>query len=260
MSEKRDKTTELCGYDEYNIMIRNKNLVDELMGRLTFTEMLLFHITGEAPSGLQLTVTDAVLVTIMEHGLVPSAIVSRLTLSGAPESFQGAVAAGLLGVGDRYAGTASECAGVLEKIVAAAEPEKEGVAREIVREYRAARRPLPGFGHPVHRHGDPRVPRLVEIAEGAGARGDYIRAMSLLERSLEEELGRKLPVNVSAAIAAVLSEAGLPAGVYRGIVLTARCAGLVGHLLEEMQNPVADTMWHLVEEGIPYKGKIKGGK
>lgn len=260
MSEKQDKTTELCGYDEFNIMIRNKNLVNDLMGKLTFTEMLLFHITGKMPGRLQLTVTDAVLVTIMEHGLVPSAIVTRLTLLGAPESFQGAVAAGLLGVGDRYAGTASECAAVLDKIVTAAENDREGVAREIVREYRAARRPLPGFGHPVHRHSDPRVPRLVEIAEGAGAGGDYIRAMYLLEQSLEEELGKKLPVNVSAAIAAVLSEAGLPTAVYRGIVLTARCAGLVGHLQEEMQNPVADAMWHLVEEGIPYKGEIKGGK
>jgi len=259
MSEKQDKTTELCGYDESNIMIRNKNLVTDLMGKLTFTEMVLFHITGKTPSPLQLTVTDAVLVTIMEHGLVPSAIVSRLTLLGAPESFQGAVAAGLLGVGDRYAGTASECAGILEKIVAAA-GDREQVAREIVREYRASRRPLPGFGHPIHRHSDPRVPRLVEIAEDAGASGDYIRAMYLLEHTLEEELGRKLPVNISAAIAAVLSEAGLPAGVYRGIVLTARCAGLVGHLQEEMQNPIADAMWHMVEEGITYKGETKGGK
>ena len=253
MSEKQDKTTELCGYDESNIMIRNKNLVTDLMGKLTFTEMVLFHITGKTPTPLQLTVTDAVLVTIMEHGLVPSAIVSRLTLLGAPESFQGAVAAGLLGVGDRYAGTASECAGILEKVVAAA-ADREHVAREIVREYRASRRPLPGFGHPIHRHSDPRVPRLVEIAEDAGANGDYIRAMYLLERSLEEELGKKLPVNISAAIAAVLSEAGLPAAVYRGIVLTARCAGLVGHLQEEIQNPIADAMWHMVEEGITYKG------
>jgi citrate synthase len=258
MSQQRGKTTRLSGYDESNILIRDKNLVSDLMGKLSFTQMLLFHITGETPTPLQLTVTDAVLVTIMEHGLVPSAIASRLTLLGAPESFQGAVAAGLLGVGDRYAGTASECGALLEKIVAADDRESQACA--IVREYRADRRPLPGFGHPVHRHADPRVPRLVEIAESAGAKGDYIAAMRLLESSLEEELGKKLPVNVSAAIAAVLGEAGVPRKVFRGIVLTARCAGLVGHLLEEMESPAADAMWKLVEEGIPFEGGSTGGK
>lgn len=249
MSDTTGKLTGLCSYDESNILIRDRNLVTDLMGKLTFTEMMLFHITGETPTPLQLTVTDAVLVTIMEHGLVPSAIASRLTLLGAPESFQGAVAAGLLGVGDRYAGTAAECGELLEKIVAADERNRESTAREIVREYRAGKRPLPGFGHPIHRGSDPRVPRLVEIAESAGAVGDYIQAMHLLEDALSKELGKKLPLNVSAAIAAVLGEAGIPRRVFRGIVLTARCAGLVGHLMEEMESPSADTMWKLVEEG-----------
>jgi len=258
MSREGGKTTGLCGYDEDNILIRDKNLVRDLIGKLSFTEMMLFHITGQMPNALQLTVTDAVLVTIMEHGLVPSAIAARLTLLGAPESFQGAVAAGLLGVGDRYAGTAAECGKLLEQIVAAGEAEKEATARAIVRDYRASRRPLPGFGHPVHRSADPRVPRLLEIAEQAGAKGDHIQAMHLLERCLQEELGKKLPVNVSAAIAAVLGEAGLPRKVFRGIVLTARCAGLVGHLLEEMENPAADAMWKMVEEGITFSPEIEG--
>lgn len=253
MSREGGKTTGLCGYDEANILIRDKNLVNDLIGKLGFTEMMLFHITGRMPDDLQRAVTDAVLVTIMEHGLVPSAIAARLTLLGAPESFQGAVAAGLLGVGDRYAGTAAECGELLEAIVAADDAEKEATAREIVRNYRTEKRPLPGFGHPVHRHGDPRVPRLLEIAEQAGAKGDHIRALHLLERCLREELEKKLPVNVSAAIAAVLGEAGLPRKVFRGIVLTARCAGLVGHLLEEMENPAADAMWKMVEEGVPFK-------
>ena len=157
MSQQPGKTTRLSGYDESNILIRDKNLVSDLMGKLSFTQMLLFHITGAMPTPLQLAVTDAVLVTIMEHGLVPSAIASRLTLLGAPESFQGAVAAGLLGVGDRYAGTASECGALLEKIVAA--DDGEATARAVVRQYRADRRPLPGFGHPVPRrrlYGPPR--------------------------------------------------------------------------------------------------------
>jgi citrate synthase len=243
----------LCGYDEDNIMVRNKDLVNELMGELSFTEMVLLHLLGEMPSPMQTNITDAVLVTIMEHGLIPSAIASRMTLFGAPESIQGAVAAGLLGVGDRFAGTASECAELLDKIVAVEEVDKKNVAQSLVQSLRQNKKPVPGFGHPIHRQEDPRVKRLIDIAEQAGAKGDHIRAMYLLEESLEENLGKKLPTNISAAIAAVLGEAGIPGKIMRGIILTARCGGLIGHLLEEMEDPSAGVMWHAIEEAVPFE-------
>src|SRR5688500_14241031 len=112
-------TTRICGYDPDTVSIRGKDLVTELMGKVGFTQMILFQLTGRMPEGRQVAILDAVLVTIMEHGLVPSAVVARLTHYGAPESVQGAIAAGLLGVGDRFAGTASECAEVLAPIAAA---------------------------------------------------------------------------------------------------------------------------------------------
>lgn len=255
MARKEVKSTRLCGYDADNIMIRDKNLVSDLMGRVSFTEMLLFHLLGETPSKTQIAIIDAVLVTIMEHGIIPSSIAARMTIYGAPESFQGAIAAGLLGVGDRFAGTASECAKLIEKIVRAPEAEKESTATALIRELREKKQPVPGFGHPIHRQGDPRVERLIEIAKEAGVKGEHIRAMYLLESGLERELGKKLPTNISAAIAAVLGEAGIPDKIMRGIVLTARCGGLVGHLLEELESPSADTMWHAVEDAIPFEIK-----
>jgi len=203
MADNSGKTTKLCGYDEDNIMVRNRDLVNDLMGNLSFTEMVLFHLLGEMPSPVQTKIVDAVLVTIMEHGLIPSAIASRMTIYGAPESIQGAVAAGLLGVGDRFAGTASECAVLLDKIVAANDEDKKNVAENLIQTLRQNKQPVPGFGHPIHRKEDPRVKRLIEIAEQSGAKGNYIKAMNLLEECLEENLGKKLPTNISAAIAAV---------------------------------------------------------
>lgn len=254
MSQKdAQNTTAICGYDADNIMIRGKNLVTDLMGRYSFTELLLLQALGVEPTPLQRQIVDAVMVTIMEHGLVPSAIATRLTHYGAPESFQGAVVAGLLGVGDRYAGTASECGAILERIVAAPAAEREVTARNEVKDYRRRRRPVPGFGHPIHHAGDPRVSRLVEIAREAGIQGDFIAAMELLESSLTKELGKPLVTNISAAIAAVLGEAGVPSQLMRGIVLTARCAGLVGHLFEEMQNPVAHGMWEAAKTAVKYE-------
>lgn len=235
--------TEICSFDADNIFVRGRNLVDDLIGKVSFTELMLLQALGETPDETQKAIVDAVLVTIMEHGLVPSAVVTRLTHYGAPESFQGAVVAGLLGVGDRYAGTAGECGALIERIVAAPEADRADTATEIVREYRAARRPVPGFGHPIHSEHDPRVNRLIEVAEAAGAGGDCIAAMRTLEASLNEVLGRRLVTNISAAIAAVLAEARVPSSMMRGVVLTARCAGLVGHLHEEMRSPAAHAMW-----------------
>ncbi len=243
-------TTEICTFDADNILIRGKNLVDELIGQYSFTELFLLQALGSEPTELQSRIVDAVMVTIMEHGLVPSAIATRLTHYGAPESFQGAVAAGLLGVGDRYAGTAGECGAILERIVAAPEAERSATALAEVRAYRETRRPVPGFGHPIHHEQDRRVPRLVGFAEQAGAVGEHIAAMHHLESALAEVLGRRLVTNISAAIAAVLGEAGVPASLMRGIVLTARCAGLVGHLFEEMSNPAGHDLWVGAQKGV----------
>ena len=190
MAENKEKqaVTSICGYDADSISVRGKDLVEDLIGQRSFTAALLLQALGKEPSALQLRIVDAVLVTIMEHGLVPSAIVTRLTHYGAPESYQGAIAAGLLGVGDRYAGTASECGELLERIVAATDGDAE--ARAIVASYRERRRPVPGFGHPIHHDVDPRVKKLLAVCEKAGCDGRYIAAMSLLESTLNEVLGK----------------------------------------------------------------------
>lgn len=244
--------TRIAGYDANHICVRGRNLVTELMGEVTFSQMILLQLLGRKPARAQTRILDAVLVTIMEHGLIPSAIVSRLTHYGAPESVQGAVAAGLLGVGDQFAGTASACAKILEPMAAAPRAKRPAIARAAIRSLRAANRPVPGFGHPTHRGGDPRVKRLIAIVKAAGANGEYLAALSTLERCVRQEIGKKLVTNVSAALAAAMGEAGVPAQAMRGVILTARCAGLAGHVYEESQDPVAPAMWKAIEKEIRY--------
>lgn len=245
--------TSICEFDAEKIRIRGRDLVDELMGKVTFTELILLQSLGKQPEPMQVQLVDAVLVTIMEHGLVPSAVVTRLTYYGAPESVQGAIAAGLLGVGDRFAGTAAECGDLFESILAAPADKRAGKARAAVEALRDGGKPVPGFGHPIHRGGDPRVARLLDIAAQAGAAGDCIAVMRLVEESLQTVVGKPLVTNVSAAIAAVLLEASVPAAMMRGIVLTARCAGLAGHLFEESQNPSGHGLWTAAQSGVDYE-------
>jgi len=255
MKTASNPVTRLCYTDIDTIRVRGKDLCAELVGKLTFTEMMLLHLTGAMPTEQQVRIVDAVLITIMEHGMTPSAIAARQTYFGAPESLQGAVAAGILGVGTRFAGTSGDCVTLLEEIVAAPEAERMAVAKAIVGRFRSERKPIPGYGHPVHKNGDPRVARLEQIATEQGVDGKYIRAMHLLADAITAVTGRTLVINASAAMGAVMAEVGISAGIMRGLVIVSRAAGIVGHLQEEMQEPASQRIWDLVETGIPYSDR-----
>lgn len=250
MTSNARNTSQICRHDKDSITVRGKDLVNDLMGKVSFTEMILLQLTGRMPDANQTAILDAVLVTIMEHGLIPSALVSRLTVYGAPESVQGAVAAGLLGIGDRFAGTASSCAELLEALVAVSAGEREALAAELVTRLKERRVPVPGFGHPIHTGGDPRVERLIDITRSAGCGGEYLGALDALVPAVRKVTGKKLVVNVSAAIAAALAEAGIDARAMRGLILTARCAGLAGHVYEELQSPLAESAWRAAAKAV----------
>lgn len=249
-SDNNRGSTSICGFTADAIEVRGKNLVTDFIGKMDFVSAFLFQSLGKQPDPVQIELINAVMVTIMEHGLVPSAVAARLTHYGAPESYQGAIAAGLLGVGDRYAGTSSACGQVLERMHAAEDAQAEAIA--IIQEHRSQNKPLPGFGHPIHKDTDPRVERLLSIADHSGSNGEFLRLMRLLEHTLCEQTGKTLVTNISAAIGAVLAEAGIPSQMMRGIVLTARCAGLVGHIAEEMNNPAAHAMWQGAQDAVDY--------
>jgi citrate synthase len=241
-------TTHICGYDADSITLRGKDLVNDVIGHYSFTAAFLLQALGKEPSPEQVKLIDLVLVTIMEHGLVPSAVASRLTLHGAPESFQGAVAAGLLGVGDRYAGTAGKCGELLSQIMGQADI--GSAAAQAVADARSKKQPIPGFGHPIHKGRDPRVDRLVEHLP---ADAPALQAAFAIEQALTESLGKPLVMNVSAAMAAVMAHAQIPANMMRGVVLVARCAGLVGHVVEEMSKPIGNDLWQGAEHAITYE-------
>jgi citrate synthase len=247
-------TTKIARHTTEAIYVRGANLVDELIGKLTFTEMMYFQLLGARPTPAQAKILDAVLVTLMEHGITPSTIVSRLIYDSSPESVQAAVAAGLLGVGSTFVGTMEGCAFNLEEILSA--PEGEAArAKAIAQRVRAAKQPIPGFGHPHHKPDDPRSPRLLAIAEEAGVPGRHIGALRLLAKEVDAAWGRHLTINATGAVAALLGEIGVPREVMRGIAVVSRSAGLVGHIREEQLDPSAREIWDSVAERIPYAGK-----
>lgn len=242
------------------IVVRGKDLCRELIGQVGFTDYVWFLLSGVLPQPGQRRVLDATLVAIAEHGLVPSVQAGRMTYAAAPEALQGAVAAGLLGCGSVILGAAESAGALLADVVARSrESSLEAAAAVAVGELRAARRPVPGYGHPLHKGEDPRATRLFAVATEAGLPDAHRRAARQIEAVLPAITGKQLVMNVSAAIPAVLLDAGFPLGALKGVPLLARTASLIAHLLEEQSKPIGFVLSHAAAGAIDYDGAVPPG-
>lgn len=242
------------------IVVRGRDLCADLIGHIGFTDHVWLLIVGNLPSPAQRRVLDATLVAIAEHGFVPSVQVSRMTLAAAPEALQGAVAAGLLGCGSVILGS-SEAAGrfLNEIVLRAAQGPLETTAADVIREYRAAKRAIPGYGHPQHKDFDPRAHRLFEVATEVGLSGRHIEAARTVERLLPQLVGKPLKMNVSSGIPAVLLDAGFPLAALKGAPLLARTASLIAHLVEEQSRPLGFILSGAASDAVEYDGDVPDG-
>jgi citrate synthase len=224
--------------------VRGRDLSGDLMGRLSFTEYFHVLLTGREPTDDQRFFLDLVLVAIAEHGMMPTNVAARMTLAADPEALQGAVAAGILGVGPVIVGTAAECA----RLLASGEEPLEAARR-----INAAGEKVPGFGHPVHRPVDPRAERILELADERGIAGPAVARARVLRDAVAEEWGKPLTMNVSMAIAAVMLDLDFPPVAVEAVPILARTAGLLAHLAEEQENPLGFLMAGKAEEAVEYR-------
>ncbi|HWI87285.1 MAG TPA: citryl-CoA lyase [Sphingomonas sp.] len=250
--------TRISGSNPKTIIVRGRDLAGELIGKIGFTEHVWLLLTGELPDKRQQCILDATLVAIAEHGLVPSVVAARMTLAAAPEAVQGAVAAGLLGCGSVILGSAQDAGDLLTAVVAADVDVAVG-AHSVVTAYREQKRPIPGYGHPLHKDGDPRSHRLFALARELGAFGRHCEAAHAVERVVPEIVNRQLAINVSSAIPAVLLDVGYPLRALRGVPLLARTGSIIAHLLEEQASPIGFHMANAASAAITYTGPKPGG-
>jgi citrate synthase len=237
------------------VEVRGRDLCGDLMGRVTFTEYFHLLLTGREPSDDQRFFLDVLLVSIAEHGLMPSNVAARMTLAANPGSLEGAVAAGILGAGAVVLGASEECARLLEKAQAevAGGSDRDEVAAAIAREVHASGAKMPGFGHPLHRPLDPRAERILELADARGLNGSHVLLARSLRDAVAEVWGKPLPMNVSMPIAAVMLDLGFPSAAVKAVPILARTAGLLAHLVEEQQEPVGFLMASKAEAAVEYR-------
>jgi len=243
------------------IVVRGLDLAD-LIGNVSLGDFAFLELKGRLPTAEESKVFNAITITLVEHGMTPSTIAARLTHLGAPEALQGAVAAGLLGMGDRFGGPAEEVARMLQDALADAGEDADllTLAEGIVASQRQAKRAVPGLGHPIHKPIDPRTPRLFEVAEANGFSGRYVELIQVVAEEATRSFGRELTVNATGAIGAIASELGFPWQICRGLAVMARAIGLVAHLQEEQSDPLATEIWARVEDEASehLRGKTPG--
>jgi len=246
--------------DSTSIRLLGHDLAEELIGKIGFGELALWLATQQRPTPQQVRVFEAVLVSLADHGFTPTAIAARLTLYSAPESLQGAMAAGLLGGGSRFLGVTEDTGRFLRDVLATVAghlPETDEqwdvLARQAVTEQRAAGRFVPGLGHPVHKKADPRIAVIIAIADQEGLRGPHLRLFEAIGRVHGKILGRTLPLNGAGVAGAALADIGLPPELLRGVALLARAAGLLGHIAEELRNPIAPAIYAAIDRNAVYR-------
>ncbi|WP_150237622.1 citryl-CoA lyase [Nocardiopsis quinghaiensis] len=236
------------------ITLLGQDLAEDVMGKVGFGELAFWLATQRRPGRGETRVFEAVLAALADHGFTPTAIVTRLTYLSAPDSIQGALAAGLLGGGSRFLGVTEDTGRFLHGVLRSLDGDLpgddaswDGVALRTVRAEREAGRFVPGLGHHVHKQGDPRTPALMRIAREEDLFGPHLSLFEAIGRVHPEVLGKRLPLNGAGVCGAALADLGLPIELLRGFALLARTAGLVGQLAEELREPVANDVFLSVD-------------
>jgi len=250
MTTRKALKSEIARIEPDKIKVHGLDLSRDILGKVNLGDMAFLEIKKRLPTPQESVVFNAIAVALVEHGVSANALVARLTYTGAPEAIQAAVAAGLLGIGggmatgmvseERKTGSMENAARMLQELLPdpKAQVDLDGLARRVVRDY-AESRVIPGLGHHYHVPIDPRTPRLFEIARENGFDGPHVKLMQLIATRAAEAYREVLPINAPGAIGAIASELGVPWQIVRGITVVARAIGLVGHILEEMLDPMS---------------------
>jgi citrate synthase len=220
----QDGEIRLRGYD-----------ITALMARRTFTDTVFLLHAGRLPEPRERELLDAILTAAADHGSgAPSCAAARLAASGNRQSLSAAIAAGVLAIGDEHGGAGSAC---MELIAASVERARaagvtlDAAAREAVARAKAAGQRIPGLGHRLHSR-DPRTPVLFDMARRSGVAGDGVVFLEAVEAAFRDA-GKRLPINIDGALAAILHDLGFPPPVGKLVFIIGRVAGLSAEVLEE---------------------------
>ena len=256
MAEQQPKIVTGIGKAElHRILVRGYDLNKELVNKITFTDMTSLMLRGRLPTPNEAKMLDALLVILVEHGMVSHVIAARLVYHCAPEAIQAAVAAALCGAGSVHLGSSEWSAKMLTESLPteSKNPDFEQIATAIFDDYSTRKQRIPGIGHRTHAEGDPRAETLFGIAKENGIYGIYCELLQKLSEVASKRRKRLIPVNVTGAIAAIALDMGFPWLITKAFALIGRTLGVMGHIAEEIRNPMATQIDAAIKQAIVYE-------
>jgi succinyl-CoA synthetase alpha subunit len=206
--------------------------IDELMGQVSFSQAIFLALTGELPSPQVGRLLDAMFVSSIDHGVTPPSALAARTAASTGAPYNAALAVGLLSINQHHGGAIEDSMRMLLRGLELAEGDPARGAAALVAAFRQEKKRLPGMGHRIHT-ADPRTKRLLEMADEAGIAGDGVAMLHAIESAWAEASGKRLPVNVDGAIAALLVDMKLPTELANTFFMMARLPGLVAQVYEE---------------------------
>lgn len=224
--------------------------ITEIMEKLSFAQAVFLLLKGEIPTPEESKMMEAILVSSIDHGVTPPSVLGTRSVVSGGNPLNAAVAGGVLTIGDWHGGAIEQCAQILQEWVQKGE-EITSVAGDLVRDFSSRKKRIPGFGHRLHKT-DPRTVKLFELAKKLKFSEKHMDLASGVEKELLETTGKKLPINVDGAIAAVISDMGFDWRLGKGFFIISRVPGLVAHAYEE--RALEKPMRRLGDTNHEYKG------
>lgn len=233
MSELHWKTA-ITKVEPNKLVVRGYRL-DELIGKVSYAQMVYLLFKGELPSPKVGKLIEAILVSSVDHGTTPPSALSALTVASTGAPLNAAVAAGILSISKFHGGAIEDCMRILieaKQLMDTQGMDHDQAAEAVIKKFREEKKRLSGFGHRYHTN-DPRTKKLFALAEELGLAGDYTRLGLAFVKKLKEITGKDLPLNVDGAIGALLCELDIDPILANAFFMIARVPGIVAHVYEE---------------------------
>ena len=215
---------------EPNKLTTRGYLQEDLIGNISFAEMIHLLIKGKLPSKNEAKMLGAVLVSFCDHGVTPPSTQAARIMASTGSPLHACMASGLLAFGKNHAGAIEHAMKTLQEGIEKAGNDTLKIAEEIVGHFLKNNQKICGFGHRYHNE-DPRAPRLMELAKKNGCFGKHSELATEIESLLFEEKGIRM--NIDGANGAILSDMGFNWEVGSGIFMIGRLPGILAHVNEE---------------------------
>lgn len=215
--------TSISGIVDGEVRIHGYKITD-LIEKVSFTEAIFLELKGELPTEKEKAMLDAILISTIDNGIGPPSIINARNCASSGNPMQASVAAGVLGVGEFHGGAIEECARLLQMGLS-----PESLVEKVISEGER----IAGFGHKVYSE-DPRATQIFVKAKELGFYGEHCELAVAVEKVLEEKKGKKIPINVDGAIAAVVSDMGFDYRLGKGFFIIGRVVGIIAHVFEEI--------------------------